>query len=171
MALDSELLATARAAAEALHRGETGIAPLREDYRNRLRALHAGGASLREIGAALGLSHQRVHQLVQSDGVGLATAPYGRPRPLPVATTAVRACCLCGATGEVRMARSAPVCAACARVGRALLGGRGEGDDGGLRLLRRHQRPHCSACGRLPEAGEAFLAGPLGAICPECLDR
>jgi hypothetical protein len=39
----------------------------RADYGHAIRRLHAEGGSLREIAESLGLSHQRVHQLVEGD--------------------------------------------------------------------------------------------------------
>jgi len=39
----------------------------RADYGHALRRLHAEGGSLREIAESLGLSHQRVHQIVEGD--------------------------------------------------------------------------------------------------------
>ncbi len=38
----------------------------RASYQHAIRRLHASGASLREIADALGLSHQRVHQIVEA---------------------------------------------------------------------------------------------------------
>lgn len=37
------------------------------DFQHSVRRLHAAGASLREIAERLGLSHQRVHQIVEDD--------------------------------------------------------------------------------------------------------
>ncbi|HXF37235.1 MAG TPA: hypothetical protein VNO17_08655 [Actinomycetota bacterium] len=39
---------------------------LRQRYHSEIRKLHRAGASLRDIGEALGMSHQRVHQIVSS---------------------------------------------------------------------------------------------------------
>jgi len=166
MPLDPYLLATARAAGRTLQGAERAIEPLRQDYRACIRALNAGGASLREIAAALGLSHQRVHQLVRGEA-----RPAGRPAPTDVAAVpagAEKACVLCGgADGNVT--GHSPVCASCRKAGRTLLAGEGLEDDRGLRLARGHQRPQCLGCGRQPEAGETFVAGAGGAVCPECL--
>ena len=37
------------------------------DYHHAIRRLHAAGGSMREIAEVLGLSHQRVHQIVEGD--------------------------------------------------------------------------------------------------------
>ena len=168
MSLDPFLLATARAAARTLQDAERAIEPLREDYRTCIRALNAGGASLREIAAALGLSHQRVHQLVQGEGRPMQKAPppHAVARPVEVGPT-------CGLCGEAAIdgAPGLPVCAGCRKIGRLLMAGEVLEGDRGLRLARRHQRPHCLGCHRLPQAGEVFLAGVEGAVCPDCLER
>ena len=169
MSLDPPLLAKARAAAQALHQGEAGIEPLRENHRTGLRALHAAGASLREIATALGLSHQRVHQLVQPQTVA-AEKPARRGRAPAGGPRSRCTCCVCGGVGAAAATGYGSVCAPCRAAGQALLDGEGEGGDRGLRLVRRHQRPRCGACGRQPDAGEAFLAGAFGAMCRQCLD-
>jgi hypothetical protein len=38
------------------------------EFHHAVRRLHLSGASLRELAGALGLSHQRVHQIVESAG-------------------------------------------------------------------------------------------------------
>ena len=52
----------------------------RVDYQHVIRRLHAAGGSLREIAEALGLSHQRVHQIVEHDVVAPPYARHGVPR-------------------------------------------------------------------------------------------
>ena len=68
--MDQELLATAKRAAERLIEAEHDAEVARAEFHRAVRRLHLGGASLREMAAALGLSHQRVHQIVESAGGG-----------------------------------------------------------------------------------------------------
>lgn len=69
MALDEELLAAARASQARVIESERAVELARAEFRYGVRRLHLAGASLREIGDALNLSHQRVHQIVgEADG-------------------------------------------------------------------------------------------------------
>ncbi len=65
MTLNKEALERAQAARDQLvdlqHQAEVA----RVDYHHAIRQLHAKGGSLREIADSLGLSHQRVHQIVE----------------------------------------------------------------------------------------------------------
>lgn len=71
MAVDEELLAAARAAQARVVDSERAVELARAEFRYGVRKLHLAGASLREIGDALNLSHQRVHQLVEeAEGSG-----------------------------------------------------------------------------------------------------
>lgn len=158
MALDPERLIAARAAAAALAETEREVERRRRDFRSRLKALHEGGASLRDMASALALSHQRIHQLVKGDEGEEAQ---------PAAAGERKSCCLCG-EAEVN---SRPTCMRCAGEAKRLLAGEGLGPDSALRLGRRHQRVHCGGCGRRPEAGESFPWGRAGAICQDCLDK
>lgn len=88
MAIDTELLASARAAEARLVEAERALDLARAEFRYGVRKLHLAGGSLREIGEALNLSHQRVHQIVEEarggrGGVGRAGLPSlpGRREP------------------------------------------------------------------------------------------
>src|SRR5262245_5786245 len=68
MALDRDLLAAAQAAGERLAAADNHARAARADYHHAVRRLHLAGAPLREVAQALGISHQRVQQMVQSTG-------------------------------------------------------------------------------------------------------
>ena len=69
MAVDAELLKAARNAQARLVDADRAADIARAEFRHAVRRLHLAGGSLREIAEALGLSHQRVHQIVEeADG-------------------------------------------------------------------------------------------------------
>ena len=73
MTLDETLLPDARAARERVLEAEHDLERARADFHHEIRRLNAAGGSLREIAERFGLSHQRVHQIVD------AAAEGGRP--------------------------------------------------------------------------------------------
>ncbi len=73
MTLDEQILSQARTARDRLLELQHESERAQADFRDAVRRLHAGGGSMREIGDGLGLSHQRVHQIVDT------VAPGGRP--------------------------------------------------------------------------------------------
>ena len=68
MTLDEQLLQKARAEGERFAEAERQALLARTDYHTVVRRLHLSGGSLREIALALGLSHQRVQQIVKGAG-------------------------------------------------------------------------------------------------------
>ena len=62
--LDEQLLTKAHAEAARLAEAERQVLLTRADYHTAVRRLHLAGASLREVAEALGVSHQRVQQMV-----------------------------------------------------------------------------------------------------------
>jgi Clp amino terminal domain, pathogenicity island component len=65
MTLDKDTLTSAEKARDHLLELHHSAEVARVDYHHTIRKLHAAGGSLREIADALGLSHQRVHQIVE----------------------------------------------------------------------------------------------------------
>ena len=66
--MNDEFLAEARQARERLIDAERDAEVARAEFHHAVRRLHLHGSSLREIAARLGLSHQRVHQIVEEAG-------------------------------------------------------------------------------------------------------
>src|SRR5215510_15306610 len=66
--MDAELLAAARQAHEQLIEADHTAEVAKAQFHRAVRRLHLSGASLRELAAALNLSHQRVHQIVETAG-------------------------------------------------------------------------------------------------------
>ncbi len=65
--LDPTALREARDSRDRMLEAQHELERARADYGHALRRLHAEGGSLREIAESLGLSHQRVHQIVEGD--------------------------------------------------------------------------------------------------------
>jgi hypothetical protein len=64
VSLDEQILREATEARDRLIALQHDVDQVRSDYHHAIRRLHASGASMREIAEALGISHQRVHQIV-----------------------------------------------------------------------------------------------------------
>src|SRR5215211_580908 len=65
--MDEGILGEAREARDRLIAAQREQDDARADYHHAVRRLHAAGASMRETAEALGISHQRVHQIVDEE--------------------------------------------------------------------------------------------------------
>jgi hypothetical protein len=106
MTLDEDVLRDVEAARDRLESLEDAAYDARAELHQAIRRLHAAGGSMREIATALGMSHQRVHQIIGADGiVEVETSAVTEVSSLPVPTTgssvavtgAEDACSFCGA--------------------------------------------------------------------------
>ena len=77
--LDPELVRKAKEERDRLVDVQHDVERARSDYHHTIRVLHSAGGSLREIADELGLSHQRVHQIVDVTG----GEPGFPPPPFP----------------------------------------------------------------------------------------
>jgi ATP-dependent Clp protease ATP-binding subunit ClpA len=79
--MDEAILGEAKAARDRLIAAQHEVDDARADYHHAVRRLHASGASMREIAEALGISHQRVHQIVDEESrpMWLRRPPRRRP--------------------------------------------------------------------------------------------
>jgi hypothetical protein len=131
-------------------------------FQHAIRRAHAAGASVRELAAALAISHQRVHQIVDaSSGKGVLK----RAR-------AESTCSFCTARVAPRLAVAGPavhICAACAGLGRRLLEGEALRPASGgvtspLGLDRGTGR--CSFCDRPATSAQPLAHAPKGVAPP-----
>ncbi|MGH9282687.1 MAG: ClpX C4-type zinc finger protein, partial [Acidimicrobiales bacterium] len=102
--LDELLLAEAREAQAAQAHAQAQADLARARFADAVRRLHRGGASMREIAKAFGLSHQRVHQLIDSKAWPCSFCGALQPdRATFIAGPGVRICnqCVALATGVV----------------------------------------------------------------------
>ncbi|HXV34831.1 MAG TPA: Clp protease N-terminal domain-containing protein [Gaiellaceae bacterium] len=78
--LDPATLREARDSRDRMLEAQHELERARADYGHAIRRLHAEGGSLREIAESLGLSHQRVHQIVEGEEGGPARKGSRRRR-------------------------------------------------------------------------------------------
>jgi hypothetical protein len=180
--MDAELLAEARRAQERLIDAERDAEVARAEFHRAVRRLHLHGASLRELAAGLGLSHQRVHQIVESAGGSRRWLRRDHARPDPL----LLACTFCGkGQKQVKKLIAGPsvyICDGCSALARAVVSS-GEPvrtEAGWLTATpEREQQVHvpCSFCGKRRDQVAGLAASTAqtvrkvpAAICTECLD-
>jgi ClpX C4-type zinc finger len=180
MDLDEEMLAAARHAQERLIEAEHDAEVARAEFHRAVRRLHLHGGSLRDLAQVLGLSHQRVHQIVEAAG---GSRRWGRRRATRPAAVA---CTFCGQQhpdpSDTIAGPGVHICETCATRAAEVLG-TGQPAAAGATLIRsvteHEKRERCSFCGRYrPQCtGLAAAASPAAegktarhvAICAECL--
>jgi phage FluMu protein Com len=177
--MNTELLAEARQAQERLIDAERDAEVARADFYRAVRRLHLHGSSLRELAASLGLSHQRVHQIVEEAGGSRRWVRVGQPRP------ATLACTFCGKTQKtVRKLIAGPgvyICDECVALAQTVIGSGDPADTefGTLYAVPAEQSGvRCSFCGKTRARVEQMAIVPAAtiqrtsasaAICEECL--
>jgi ClpX C4-type zinc finger len=181
--MDENLLAEARNAQERLIDAEHDADVARADFHRAVRRLHLHGSSLRELAAELGLSHQRVHQIVEEAGGSRRwiRRPEGhRPR------RDLLACSFCGnPQDKTRKLIAGPgvyICDSCIRLTGGVLGsGEPAQTVFGSVTAVTEQDSHiqCSFCGKNRSQAARLAVLPTvvlertrasAAICSECLE-
>jgi hypothetical protein len=162
MTLDEEILKRAQAAGANLAAAERTAGLARAEYNTIIRRIHLGGASLREIAAALGISHQRVQQIVDDAG-----GSWWKPR------TRDTVCTFCGRPpSEVSKLISGPnvfICDSCVTLAERCLS-RSPGETAcGVLALAEGGRASCSFCGKRRSDGRPIVIGPTSNACNACI--
>jgi hypothetical protein len=159
MGLDPELVREAERAKEHLAVSQHAAYRAKVDYHQAIRRLHAAGGSLREIAETLGLSHQRVHQIIEE-----AAEPtrwrwrrrrqvmHGPPGPCSFCGRSHQECAqLIAGPGVFICERSV------AQATRLSASTPGPGwAEGPLRLEASQSEAGCSFCGKTPGRGCAW---------------
>lgn len=157
MTIDEHRLSEARAALARLAAAERVVRVAAADHRAAVRRLHDAGGTLRELAPVLGLSHQRVHQLVT------------RGERLPATD-----CGFCGRSeqdaGRLLTGLDGRICAGCVARAAELVP---TGEDPGAGHPRLHLEPGgrrpCWFCGQVPAGSARVVTGVDGRVCPTCL--
>jgi ClpX C4-type zinc finger len=156
MVLDQTLLREARQARDRLTGLQHEAELAQVSYQHTIRRLHGAAGSLREIADALGLSYQRVHQIVD-----LAT---GKGAAKECRNKAV--CSFCGADrSSVRRLIAGPgvlICEQCVVMAQDLIGTGGERSEP-TRLVAMdatHRKVRCSFCGKRGQRVAGLVEAP-----------
>jgi hypothetical protein len=170
MTLDDQLLKKAHRQGELLVEAERHAQLARADYHTAVRRLHLAGGSLREVAHALGLSHQRVQQIINGAG-GTWWQRVWRSRTVRVDAV----CTFCGRPpGEVAKLIAGPnvyICDACVAGAEAVLEpGATTATRGGTPLAAAQSlTARCSFCGKRRAGNRSIVGEPAARICGECL--
>jgi ClpX C4-type zinc finger len=171
MPLDSGLLRQARAAEARAIDAEHDAEVARLEFHRAIRRLQLAGGSLREIAEELGLSHQRVHQIVEATG-GSRSWRGGQ-----AGSGELLSCSFCGKrqkqTKKLIAGPDAYICDRCVdRVHRVLAApGKTVGTPvATIRQVSDEARDEwCGFCGKRRHQVEAMAAAGDTRICNECL--
>ena len=186
--MNSELLTEARQAQERLIDAERDVEVARAEFHRAVRRLHLHGSSLRELAAGLGLSHQRVHQIVEEAGgsrrwIRIRDGGQSRGR----AHQQQLSCTFCGKPqNKVRKLIAGPgvfICGGCVTLARHVIADAVTvtTERGPIHVVPEQQpRARCNFCGKQRDqvAGQAAIPilatgkAPAGhaVICDECLN-
>lgn len=164
--LDAQLLVKAREDEARLAEAEREVLLKRGDYHAAVRRLHLAGASLREVAEALGVSHQRVQQMVGlAGGTWWQRAWAARRRQRDAVCTFCRR-----PPGEVEKLIAGPnvfICDACVALAeRALAEKRQAGAFGPAKSALAR----CSFCRKRHTMTREVTTAAAANICADCLD-
>ena len=195
--MNGELLSEARLAQEQLIDAERDVEVARAEFYRAVRRLHLHGSSLRELAAHLGLSHQRVHQIVEEAGGSRRWIRIrGQSESQSQSQSESQAgehrahqqlhlsCTFCGKPqNQMRKLIAGPgvfICADCVPLARGVItaGATATTERGPIHVVPEQQpRARCNFCGKqrdqvVGQAGIPAPGKPTGhvIICDECLD-
>jgi hypothetical protein len=172
--MDADLLREARAAEERLIDAERDAEVARADFHRAIRRLQLAGGSLREIADALGISHQRVHQMV-ADAGGARGWRAGIGRRSKAVPPEIR-CSFCGhlrdAEHRVVAGSRIYICEQCMTLAGKVIA---TGEVAATPLSAVKTVPadvataKCSFCGKRRHQVSGIALAAAGTICTECL--
>ncbi len=173
MPVDQDLLTEASTAAGRIAELEDLLEGAKAEYRRTVRRLHLAGASIREVAEALGISHQRIHQIIEDGGVRRWRR---RRRQEP---TTQRVCSFCGREQrQVRKLVAGPgvyICDPCILAAVGVTASGRPAKDPTMRPVPTGSQLPCSFCGKARTQVQALVSAPTRqeqkppTICDECL--
>jgi hypothetical protein len=169
MTIHEQLLRKAQAAGAKLADTEHQIELARKEYHAIIRRVHLAGGSLREIAQALGLSHQRVQQIVDGAG-GSWWHRVWRSRNGKGSLVCTFCKCPKNKVAKLIAGPKVFICDACVALAeQGLAGGSAAGTSGSLSLAGEDAKARCSFCSKRRATDRPLLIGPGANICGECL--
>jgi len=171
MPLDCGLVGQARAAEARVFKAERDAAAARAEFHRAIRQLQLAGGSLREIAEEFGLSHQRVHQIVEASG-GSRNWRGGRAR-----SAELLSCSFCGRhQKQVKKLIAGPhayICDRCIERMHSVLGPAAKTSSTPIATIHQVSAEahdaRCSFCGKGRQQVEVMAAADDARICSECV--
>ncbi len=154
MVINKRKSSKVQSAQKRLRRAEQKAQQAKMSYHATIGELAASGATEREIGGELGLSHQRVHQILEELSCDFCGAPRREAERMIAAGYGGHICDLCVAIGE------------------KVLGNRSTESDGRttMRFVSPENRPTCTFCGvKQNKRSKGMASHKANRICPACV--
>jgi len=171
MSLDSGLVSQARSAEARVFAAERDAEAARAEFHRAIRRLQLAGGSLREIAEEFGLSHQRVHQIVERTG-GSRNWRGGR-----AGSAELLSCSFCGKhQKQVKKLIAGPhayICDVCVDRVHSVLGSAGKTASTPINSIHQvsleARDTRCSFCAKARHQVEVMAAAGDARICGECV--
>jgi ribosomal protein L37AE/L43A len=167
MDIDPKLVAECEEARSSMRDAEEALRLAQSNFERSVRRLYVEGASTRQIAAALGLSHQRVHQLV-----GAEPKSWWR-RTLGLSPEPPRECSFCGKSAkEVSKLVAGPgiyICDSCIHAAAGLFATATDEGAPPFERLPVTSQKRCSFCGKRKRDLRRVSAN-MHQICESCTD-
>ena len=168
MVIDEDLLRQARESGVRMADAQRQADLAKADYHHTIRLIHYAGASMREIADALEISHQRVHQIIESAGGSGGWKSRRKPQ-------SDMTCTFCGLSAdEVTKLIAGPgifICDECVALVRRVAD-----ESAALQTLRTSLDPlppesrlKCSFCGKPQSRVSTMSDGERLSICAYCI--
>lgn len=165
MILDDKIVDDVKTAGDKLSRLESETEEARDNYYFSIRRLHIAGGSLREIAEALGLSHQRVHQIV-----GTGNRSWKQFLRRQIGTKSL-SCSFCGRSDkQVQKLLAGPdvhICDDCVTAAAIIEGEAVNEERGDFRRVEPSSQKRCSFCGTSAKSRKLMSANGHQ-ICDQC---
>ncbi len=166
--LDPALLAECEQARKSVQAAEDALSMARAGFERTVRRLYIEGGSTREIADVLGLSHQRVHQLIGAEPKSWWHRVFGVRQEPP------RGCSFCGkAAKDVSKLVAGPgvdICDACVAGATTFLETEGGAGPDDFHVVPKSSLKRCSFCGQR-DRSRALASRAGHQICSVCAEK